>query len=82
MTFTAGNILLVGAILLFVSILISKTGFRYGIPTLLIFLLVGMLFGVDGVGFQFDNHAATQFIGMVALSIILLPEVWIRNMRQ
>ncbi len=71
MTFTAGNILLVGAILLFVSILISKTGFRYGIPTLLIFLLVGMLFGVDGVGFQFDNHAATQFIGMVALSIIL-----------
>lgn len=71
MTFTAGNILLVGAVLLFVSILISKTGFRYGIPTLLIFLLVGMLFGVDGVGFQFDNHAATQFIGMVALSIIL-----------
>ncbi len=70
-TFTAGNILLVGAVLLFVSILISKTGFRYGVPTLLVFLLVGMLFGVDGLGFQFDNYHTAQFIGMIALSVIL-----------
>ena len=42
MIFTAENILLIGAILIFFSILISKTGYRFGIPTLLLFLLVGM----------------------------------------
>ena len=31
--------LLVGAILIYLSILISKTGFKFGIPTLLLFLL-------------------------------------------
>ena len=50
MTFTAENILLVGSVLIFSSILISKTGYRFGIPTLLLFLLVGMLFGSDGLG--------------------------------
>ena len=45
MIFNAENILLIGSILLFVSIVVSKTGYRFGIPTLLVFLLVGMLFG-------------------------------------
>ena len=68
---TAENILLVGSILIFCSILISKTGYRFGIPTLLLFLLVGMLFGSDGLGIQFDSAHDAQFIGMIALSIIL-----------
>ena len=71
MTFTAENILLIGAILIFCSILISKTGYRFGIPTLLLFLLVGMGFGSDGLGLQFDSAIDAQFIGMIALSIIL-----------
>ena len=49
MVFTAENILLIGAILIFCSILISKTGYRFGIPTLLLFLLVGMIFGTATV---------------------------------
>lgn len=68
---TAENILLVGSILIFTSILISKTGYRFGIPTLLLFLLVGMAFGSDGLGIQFNNASDAQFIGMMALSIIL-----------
>ncbi len=68
---TAENILLVGSILIFISILISKTGYRFGIPTLLLFLIVGMLFGSDGFGIQFNSASDAQFVGMIALSIIL-----------
>ena len=71
MIFTAENILLLGSVLIFCSILISKTGYRFGIPTLLLFLLVGMLFGSDGLGLQFHSATDAQFIGMMALSIIL-----------
>ena len=71
MWFTAENILLIGSILLFVSILVSKTGYRFGVPALLLFLVVGMLFGSDGLGLQFHDVREAQFIGMVALSIIL-----------
>lgn len=71
MLFTAENILLIGSILLFVSIIVGKTGYRFGVPALLLFLFVGMLFGSDGLGLQFHNVKEAQFIGMVALSIIL-----------
>lgn len=71
MIFTAENILLIGSVLIFSSIIISKTGYRFGIPTLLLFLLVGMLFGSDGLGLQFNSAEDAQFIGMMAMSIIL-----------
>ena len=71
MLFTAENILLIGSVLLFVSIVVGKTGYRFGVPTLLLFLVVGMVFGSDGLGLQFHNAKEAQFIGMVALSIIL-----------
>lgn len=71
MLFTVENILLIGSSLLFVSILVSKTGYRFGVPTLLLFLLVGMLFGSDGLGLQFHNAEEAQFIGIISLSIIL-----------
>lgn len=63
--------LLIGAVLIYVSILMSKTGFKFGVPTLLIFLIVGMLFGTDGLGLQFDSPKVAQFIGVVAMSVIL-----------
>ena len=65
------NTLLIGSILLFISIVVGKTGYRFGVPTLLLFLVVGMLFGSDGLGLQFHDAKDAQFIGMVALSIIL-----------
>ena len=71
MIFTAENILLIGSILLFISIIVGKTGYRFGVPALLLFLVVGMVFGSDGFGLQFHNAKEAQFIGMVALSVIL-----------
>ena len=68
---TSENILLIGSVLLFVSILAGKTGYRFDVPVLLLFLFVGMLFGSDGLGLQFSNMESAQFIGMVALTIIL-----------
>ena len=64
-------VLLVGSLLIFGSILISKTGYRFGIPTLLMFLLAGMLFGCDGLGIQFHDAEQAQYIGTIALCIIL-----------
>ena len=45
MTFTVENIFFLGAVLIFASIVISKWGYRFGVPTLLLFLFTGMLFG-------------------------------------
>ena len=41
--FTSENIFLIGSILVFTAIVVSKIGSKYGVPSLLIFLLVGML---------------------------------------
>lgn len=71
MYFTSENVLLIGSVLIFCSILISKTGYRFGLPSLLLFLVAGMIFGSDGLGLQFNNMNHAQFIGMVALCIIL-----------
>lgn len=69
--FTSENLLFIGSILIFVSILISKAGYKFGLPTLLLFLMVGMLFGSDGLGLQFDNVRQAQFVGIAALCVIL-----------
>ena len=71
MTFTSENILLILSVLIFSSIIISKAGYRFGLPSLLLFLVAGMLFGVDGLGLKFDDAKQAQFIGMCALCIIL-----------
>lgn len=65
------NILLIGSTLLIAGVLIGKTSYKIGLPLLLIFLLVGMGFGTDGLGIQFSDMHTAQFIGMIALCIIL-----------
>jgi len=70
--FSSENILLLGSLLLFVSIVASKTSFKLGIPTLILFLIVGMLAGSDGFGgIYFNDPATAQFLGVVALTFIL-----------
>ncbi|MBN2484970.1 MAG: potassium/proton antiporter [Bacteroidales bacterium] len=72
MSLTSENILLVGSILLFVSLLAGKTSSKFGIPVLILFMAVGMLAGSEGIGgIYFDSPQITQFIGIVALNFIL-----------
>lgn len=72
MNLTIENILLVGSLLLFVSIIVGKTSYKFGVPTLLLFLAIGMLAGSDGIGgIRFDNPQIAQFIGIVSLNFIL-----------
>jgi cell volume regulation protein A len=65
------HILLILSILFLVSLAATKAGSRFGVPVLLLFLAIGMLFGSDGIGFEFHNYNAAQVIGTVALCIIL-----------
>lgn len=65
-------VLLTASALLLVSILTSKALGKYGIPSLLLFLLVGMLAGSDGPGgIYFDNPWLAQLLGVIALILIL-----------
>lgn len=66
------NLLLFFAVLLIVSILFSKISDKFGIPSLIIFLGVGMLAGSDGLlGVNFDDQVVAQNVGMLALIFIL-----------
>ena len=63
--------LLLISVLVFISLLVGKMGSRFGVPTLLLFLLLGVLFGNDGLGIQFNSPKIAQAIGVIALNIIL-----------
>jgi len=72
MNIETGNILLIGSILLLISVLAGRTLRRFGVPTLILFLIVGILAGSEGIGgIHFDNAELAQFIGIVALNFIL-----------
>ncbi|OKL40676.1 potassium/proton antiporter [Pontibacter flavimaris] len=72
MNVTFEDILLVSSILLFLSILITKSLGRFGVPALLLFLGVGMLAGSEGLGkIQFNDPQTAQSLGTVALTFIL-----------
>jgi cell volume regulation protein A len=64
-------LLLIGSILFFISMLVGKAGHRFGVPVLLLFLVVGMTFGSDGFGLQFENVQTAMTIGTICLTIIL-----------
>ncbi|MBA3975912.1 MAG: potassium/proton antiporter [Candidatus Solibacter sp.] len=66
------QMLIVAATLLVVGVLASKVSDRFGVPALLLFLLIGMLAGSEGIGgIPFDDAGLTQILGIIALSFIL-----------
>ena len=72
MNITTENVLLIGSILLLISIFAGKTSYKFGVPTLILFLLVGVLAGSEGIGkINFDDPQLAQFIGIVSLNFIL-----------
>ncbi len=78
-------LILIASSLLLISVLASKFSDRYGVPALLLFLVLGMLAGSDGPGgIYFDNYGFAQRVGIIALVFILfaggLDTNW-RNVR-
>jgi potassium/hydrogen antiporter len=72
MNLTIENFLLIGSLLLLASIFAGKTSYKFGVPTLLLFLGIGMISGSEGIaGIHFDNPQYAQFIGIVSLNFIL-----------
>src|SRR5687768_6288630 len=72
MDLSTENIILIGSILLVASILANKASFKLGIPTLILFLVVGMAAGSEGIGkIYFDDPHTAQILGVVALNFIL-----------
>ncbi|MCP1727525.1 cell volume regulation protein A [Natronospira proteinivora] len=70
MDFTNQVILFIGLIFL-VSILASVVSARLGAPLLLVFLVLGMLLGEEGLGIRFDDVQTAHLIGSLALAVIL-----------
>jgi len=71
MAFTGTLILLISALFL-LSVLSSAISPRLGIPVLLIYLMLGMLAGEDGVlGIEYDDVVSAHLIGSAALAVIL-----------
>lgn len=64
-------ILLIGAVLMLAGILAGKVGTRLGVPALLVFLITGMIFGSSGLGLEYNDASRTQFLGTIALAVIL-----------
>lgn len=72
MNLTIENFLLIGSLLLLASIFAGKTSYKFGVPTLLLFLGTGMISGSEGIaGIHFNNPQYAQFIGIVSLNFIL-----------
>ena len=65
------HLLLLASLLVFAAVLITKVGAKLGAPSLLLFLLLGMAAGADGLGMKFDNYEVAESIGHFAMTVIL-----------
>ena len=65
------NLLLLVSVLVFCAILLTKIGTRFGMPSLLLFLIIGMVAGADGIGIRFEDYHLAESIGHFSMTIIL-----------
>jgi potassium/hydrogen antiporter len=64
--------LLVGGLVLMVSIVATRVASRVGLPSLLLFLALGVVLGEDVVGIEFNDAQLAQNLGTAALAVILI----------
>ncbi|MFK0383741.1 potassium/proton antiporter [Agrobacterium sp. NPDC090273] len=64
-------LLLVATILVLVAAFSSLIAFRFGAPLLLLFLMIGLAAGVDGLGIEFTNNPLAYMLGSLVLAVIL-----------
>ncbi|MDT0343118.1 potassium/proton antiporter [Streptomyces litchfieldiae] len=65
------ELLLAGALVLLVAVAAVRLISRSGLPSLLLYLAIGMALGRDGLGIEFDDAELTQVLGYAALVVIL-----------
>ena len=66
------KLMIIASLVLLISITSSKVLYKFGVPILLIFIVLGMLFGSDGiVGIYFSDYELTKEISSMALVIIM-----------
>ena len=66
------KLMIICGLVLLISITSSKVLYKFGVPILLIFIVLGMLFGSDGiVGIYFDNYELTSELCSMALVLIM-----------
>lgn len=61
----------VGAVVVLLAILAVRVSVRLGLPSLLLYLAIGVGLGEAGLGIRFDNAQLTQMLGLAALVLIL-----------
>ena len=64
-------IVLVSTVLVLIAAFSSLIAFRFGAPLLLLFLMIGLAAGTDGLGIEFSNNYLAYILGSLALAIIL-----------
>lgn len=64
-------VVLVSTALVLLAAFSSLLAFRFGAPLLLLFLMIGLGAGVDGLGIEFSNNYLAYILGSIALAIIL-----------
>ncbi|MGX6604879.1 potassium/proton antiporter [Micromonosporaceae bacterium Da 78-11] len=63
--------LLVGAAVLLVAVAAVRLSTRVGLPSLLVYLALGMVIGEAGFGIRFDDAELTRTLGFCALIVII-----------
>lgn len=62
---------LVGAAVVLVGVVAVRLSSRLGLPSLLLYLGIGIAMGESGLGLRFDDAALSQTLGLAALVVIL-----------
>ncbi|MEX0798077.1 MAG: potassium/proton antiporter [Bacteriovoracaceae bacterium] len=64
--------LLIGSILLLLSVFLSKSSSKFGLPILILFMFVGIVAGNEGLGgIQYENYELTHSLSLVAICVII-----------
>jgi cell volume regulation protein A len=63
--------LIVGTVVVLTAAVAARFSTRLGLPTLLLYLAIGLALGEAGLGFEFENANLTMLLGSVALAVIL-----------
>jgi cell volume regulation protein A len=64
--------LVIGSIILLLSVIISKSSSKFGLPILVVFLGIGMLAGSEGIGgISYESYELTHSLSLIAICLII-----------